>query len=434
MEAPASVTTDRHLVDREIARLRRRHFGTLGFPRPLEQQFETDTARERSRRLWIEGLLAIAFFNLCLLVDYLLVKDRMLGEMVKQAEIVTPLALLVNYMMRLDLKAWAREGSIAAGMVIICLINLRVEGDATAATTAFGLISVLITALFVNVVMRLRFLYAASSTALMLAAGLWYAFHATGMMLSEKIVGVSMMTLGMAITLMAGHSLEREERLSYLLFLNSELQGAELHRLSNIDKLTELPNRRAFEEHFEQLWTEGMLAGTPLSAIVIDIDHFKIVNDVYGHLYGDEVLRRVSSLLTQALRTQQDFAARFGGEEFVMLLPDTGLDKALVAAERVRRLVEMVGTPVPEQVAAGQTLWTTVSCGVSSCMPCARMGRERLLKMADRALYRAKGNGRNRVEYRPCETASSAHSNFAKRSSARRMLAKLDVTRDSGRH
>jgi diguanylate cyclase (GGDEF)-like protein len=431
MDNPRLAETNRDLVNKGIEKLRRRNFRGLDFSPTLEEQLERDTGRERSHRLWLEGLVAILVFNGCLLADYLLVKDVMLGSVVRRTEIVTPVALVVNYMMRLNLPRWGREGSVAAGMTLICFINLYLEGSSTAATAVFGLMSVLITVLFVNVVMRLRFFYSATTTALMSVGGFWFCYHASGLMASEKAVGASMMALGIATTLTAGYSLERDERLSYLLFLRSELQSAELFRLSNLDKLTGLPNRRAFEERFESLWKEGMRAMTPLSAIVIDIDHFKVVNDLYGHLYGDDVLRRVSSLLPQALRVQEDIVARFGGEEFVILLPDTRWESALLVAERVRTLVELAGTPASEHLTEKVTMVATVSCGVSTYVPDERLSRERLLKTADRALYKAKANGRNRVEFRSCEPTSGVHSNSG-RVSAMRLLAKLGGNRESG--
>jgi len=432
MDNPKLAGTNRDFVSEGIERLRRRDFRSLNFSSALEEQFEGETARERSHRLWLEGLVAILIFNGCLLADYILVKDVMLGSVVRRTVIVTPLALVVNYMMRLNLARWAREGSVAVGMTLICFTNLYLEGSATAATAVFGLMSVLITVLFVNVVMRLRFLYATTATVLMSVGGLWFDYHARGLMQSEKAVGASMMALGVAITLTAGYSLERQERLGYLMFLRSELQGAELFRLSNLDKLTGLPNRRAFEERFEVLWREGMRAMTPLSAIVIDIDHFKAVNDLYGHLYGDDVLRRVASLLPQALRVQEDIVARFGGEEFVILLPDTRWESALLVAERVRTMVELAGTPVSEHLTEKLTMLATVSCGVSTYVPDERLSRERLLKTADRALYKAKENGRNRVEFRSCEPTSGVQANSGGRISAMRLLAKLGGNRESG--
>jgi diguanylate cyclase (GGDEF)-like protein len=422
---------NRSLVERHIERLGGFGFQGLDFDEALEERFEQDTARERSHRLWLEGLLAILFLNGCLMVDYVLVKDQMLETTLKRTMVVTPLALVVNFMMRMDLRRWIREGSVALAMAVICGINLYVERGSTAATAMMGLMSVVITTLFANMVMRLRFAYTTASTVLMLLAGIWFACEASGLTWSEKIIGASMMVLGVAMTLVAAYGLERQERIGYLLYINSQLQSAELHRLSNLDKLTGLPNRRAFEERYETLWAEGMRAGTALSAIVIDIDHFKVVNDVYGHLYGDEVLRHVAGLLPQLLRVQSDLAARFGGEEFVILLPNTQMERAAALAERVRSLVETAGPPAPEMVNGGETLWVTVSCGVSTCVPDARTGSERLLTTADHALYEAKRNGRNRVEMLSCEPGAATGPVGAGR--AMQLLERMGVGRAGGR-
>lgn len=418
-----------HFIQNEIRKLRSRRLRRLGFAPALEERFEQDTCKERSYRLWLEGLIAIIVLNLCLLADYLLVKDRMLISIVKQTEIVTPIALFVNYMMRRNLRAWAREGAVAAGMTIICFINLYVEGGQTAATATFGLMSVLITLLFVNVVMRLRFPYALATTIFMTAGGLVYACYSRGLKVPEQIIGASMMCLGSAITLTATYSLERQERLNYLLFMSSEMQTAELHRLSNIDRLTELPNRRAFDERFEVLWMQGVRENTQLSIILVDVDHFKVVNDVFGHLYGDEVLRNVASLLPQVLRAQIDLAARYGGEEFVVLLPDTNQNMAIGVAERIRQLVERAGTPVSVHDGE-QILKVTVSCGISTCVPDSSSLPEKLLKHADRALYKAKESGRNRVEFRTCDLQleNADETTPSKKTSTMRRLSRLRET------
>jgi diguanylate cyclase (GGDEF)-like protein len=406
-EMEFTVAADRDPINEEIDKLRLSSFSGLKFSTLLEEQFENSSAKRRSHRLWIEVLIAILALNGCLLFDYLLLKDMAWGSAVLRTMVATPLALMVLAIVGEDPKRWIREGSVTLAMVLICFINLYSEGNDTAARVAFGLICALIMALFTNVTLRVRFEYAAVATGVMLAAGLWFVHNAGGLTEQEKTIGASLITIGFTITLAAGYSLEREERMSYLLFERSRLQGEELHRISSLDKLTELPNRRAFEEGFESLWVEGMRTGTSLSAVVIDIDHFKVVNDVYGHLYGDEVLRRVASLLPQGLRGQQDLAARFGGEEFVILLPDAGYETAHSVAERVRSLVEMAGTPVSDPHSGKQMLWVTVSCGVSTCVPNGALSRERLLKSADRALYNAKEGGRNRVAFKVCEAASS---------------------------
>jgi diguanylate cyclase (GGDEF)-like protein len=173
--------------------------------------------------------------------------------------------------------------------------------------------------------------------------------------------------------------------------------NTELHRISNRDNLTGLANRHSFELYCGTLWQQSIAEGTLLSAVVIDIDRFKAVNDLRGHLYGDKVLTRVASLLLQSLRGKDDFAARFGGEEFVVLLPQTSQRSALIVAERIRKLVEVAGSPAVELVDTATVLATTVSCGVATCLPGEAFSIEDLLEAADKALYEAKRTGRNRV-------------------------------------
>ncbi len=403
MRQPLSTDT----LDQEIGRCRNPAVHSLRFSAQLEEEFEDDTARERSRRLWREGLIAILALNGCLLLDLVLVHDTGWRSILLHTALATPVALAVNLLVRRNPRRWLREGSVAAGTTLICFISLHAQGHATAATSTFDLICVLITILFVDVVMRLRLAFAASATAVMFLGGLCYLAFASGLQPSEKTVGGSLLAIGVAITMTASYSLERQERLSYLLSRRSTLQTEQLATLnrtlldlSHIDKLTNLPNRRAFDERFDRLWTEHQRTGTELSAVVIDVDHFKLINDVFGHLYGDQVLQRLAALLPQALRGHGDLAARFGGEEFVVLLPHTPLETAILVAERLRQLVEAAGTPISGKAHDEHTMWITVSCGVATCAPVAHPGatsREHLLGAADQALYAAKTGGRNQV-------------------------------------
>ena len=169
-----------------------------------------------------------------------------------------------------------------------------------------------------------------------------------------------------------------------------------MQRISSIDSLTGLANRHSYELEFARLWREAEASGTSLSAIVIDIDHFKVVNDTRGHLYGDRMLVRVASLLLQGLRCKDDFAARFGGEEFVVLLPAATQEGAMIVAERIRKLVEVAGSPALQEPGPHPPQ-SSVSCGVASCWPSEAHSREDLLEAADKALYQAKDSGRNRV-------------------------------------
>ncbi len=360
--------------------------------------------------MWREGLIAIVAFNLSLILDYFLIGHTTWGGTVTHTALVTPISLTVNEIVRRNPPRWLREGSVAAGMFLICQVNFLVEGHATAASTLFGSICMLITALFVGVVMRLRFPYVVATLSAMLFTDLWRLADSTTLGKSDSVMAASMIAIGITLIAIASTSLESEERNGYLLGLERDRQASELAWVNqslleraNVDELTRLPNRRALDERAALQWQSCALASEPLSVIVVDIDHFKSVNDTYGHLFGDETLRHIGALLPQAIRTPTDMAARFGGEEFVVLLPSSDHEAAMVVAERIRHLIEMAEPPNPAHTGQPNQFRLTVSCGVSTCQPGGQHIWNEVLLAADKGLYAAKHNGRNRVEFVSCE-------------------------------
>ena len=167
-----------------------------------------------------------------------------------------------------------------------------------------------------------------------------------------------------------------------------------LGRLSLMDSLTELPNRRAFDERFDLEWRRATRAQAPLSVIMIDIDYFKGYNDSCGHLAGDGCLRRVARALAEQVHRASDFLGRYGGEEFVSLLPGIDAGDALLIAGRIRTGIENLVIVHP---ASPVSPWVTISLGAATGYPTLHNTPELLLAAADGQLYRAKGEGRNRV-------------------------------------
>lgn len=167
-----------------------------------------------------------------------------------------------------------------------------------------------------------------------------------------------------------------------------DLEEAESHLIAAAmtDALTGLPNRRALEEKLESEHQRASRHGTELAIVMIDIDHFKDINDALGHQTGDATLARVAHLLRQELRTH-DTIARYGGEEFLAILPSTGLEGGLVMAERFRRTVER---------ATWDFRTLTISAGVASSNA-GELPHAELVRLADEALLSAKKSGRNRV-------------------------------------
>ncbi|MCA1988528.1 MAG: diguanylate cyclase [Desulfarculus sp.] len=165
--------------------------------------------------------------------------------------------------------------------------------------------------------------------------------------------------------------------------------------LSFIDGLTGLANRRALDLHLEQEWRRLARSQGSLSLVMLDVDHFKRYNDFMGHLAGDDALRALARVLEGAARRPGDLAARFGGEEMVLVLTGTGLEDARLVAEQVRRQVEALGLERPDPDGCCRL---TVSLGVASLVPGREVEPQRLIQAADQALYQAKAQGRNQVQ------------------------------------
>lgn len=168
-----------------------------------------------------------------------------------------------------------------------------------------------------------------------------------------------------------------------------------LKDLSSIDGLTGIPNRRRFDEYLNNEWRRAIREGTSLSLIMIDIDCFKAYNDNYGHIAGDDSLRKVAKTLVESVHRPMDFVARYGGEEFAAILPKTTCEGAKVVAETMRKNVESLRIPHSFSPFSN---WITVSLGTASIIPIAGLTPSYLVKGADRALYSAKQEGRNRIK------------------------------------
>jgi len=177
------------------------------------------------------------------------------------------------------------------------------------------------------------------------------------------------------------------------LALELKLANDRLRDLAYRDALTGLFNHRYFKDIMESELERAARYQHPFSLILIDIDFFKKVNDTFGHHAGDQVLREVADTLVKLLRSC-DIVARYGGEEFAIILPETTGCSARILSQRVRRGIEQLGVHYDTH-----TIQVTISCGIASCdFTNTKMTLEDFIKQSDQALYRAKGNGRNRVE------------------------------------
>jgi diguanylate cyclase (GGDEF)-like protein len=167
-----------------------------------------------------------------------------------------------------------------------------------------------------------------------------------------------------------------------------------LENLAMIDSLTEIANRRRYNEALENEWRRCARSNSPLSLAIIDVDHFKAYNDRLGHAAGDVVLRSIATTLTGFMRRPGDLAARYGGEEFILLLPQVDAEAAARIGNEIRTAVETMHLPHPDSPVSP---YVTISLGGMTAMPSDGQVDPQFFLKADAALYEAKAAGRNRV-------------------------------------
>ncbi len=178
------------------------------------------------------------------------------------------------------------------------------------------------------------------------------------------------------------------------LYQQLEIANHELKRLVNIDSLTQLSNRRRFDEYLYQQWGVMARQEQPLSLILCDIDFFKFYNDTYGHQAGDQCLEKIANVISNQAKRAADLAARYGGEEMAVILPNTDSKGAFMVAENIRQ--KIASLKIIHQ-ASRVSDYVSISLGIASCIPDVNSSPKELIKKADEALYKAKDTGRNRV-------------------------------------
>lgn len=213
--------------------------------------------------------------------------------------------------------------------------------------------------------------------------------------LSNQMGGLTICGIGLILSLILWHGHIRNLRQRQFLRqqrLELEEKNRQLEYLAGHDPLTGLFNRRQFDQLVSMELARVSRQPAPVSLLMVDLDHFKFINDRYGHPLGDEVIRHTANLLRKHTRST-DSVARLGGEEFLLLLPDSTASQAMVIAEKLRKLLEETPLPMKDGL-----LYLTASFGIASLDSGVSSTYERLYATADQALYRAKASGRNRVE------------------------------------
>ncbi|QOR40968.1 GGDEF domain-containing protein [Billgrantia diversa] len=363
-----------------------------------------DTSARRRRHLLIAGIVALVIYDLYIFNDYVIRPESMQTAAWIRFGLMTPLAILALYCVRLRLPPAIREATMAATLVLgmLCsslIFYLSKSPYSFLDTFSFGLILVV-----GNILFSLRFSFALVSS---LLCGVIMAAFVVPYDHTDSAVKINTLVLFVSsavFTLLANFRLEASERQSYLLLLREQLRAnAALHdnraltKISITDPLTGVANRRHFDTMLELRWDEALAENTLLGMLVIDIDHFKSYNDHYGHLKGDACLRQVAQEMQNHIRNEVDLVVRYGGEEFVVLLPNASASSTMRAAQRIRQGIEALAIP-----RAGPGV-ITVSVGAAALRPHKSMESATLLSIADAALFQAKRAGRNRSVLAPLQ-------------------------------
>lgn len=382
----------------------------LRFAPALESKFQLDVGSQRAQAALVSGGFGLVLYVSFLLVDWLVVPDVFELALTLRLAVITPLGLLTICLVRRHMARlvamfgpscadWttAISGWAAGGTLLALLLSSH------SPNAYFYHAGLMLVMLYATLVQSTRFFVAVVTVTGILAMHGVAGLYGPPMPAAILVPMIDMVLFAVGISLMANYLAEKRYRRRYLLGLQdhlilAELQTAqeELQRLSRSDALTQVANRRHFDEHLQQAWSRASLEGSPLSMLMIDVDHFKAYNDFYGHQAGDACLKAIAQALTSCTRRPNDLVARLGGEEFGVLLQQADAQTARLTAARVCEAVAALRLPHERSSTAG---WVTVSVGlVTARAEAPPAGPQAMVSRADQALYDAKREGRNRVK------------------------------------
>ena len=319
-------------------------------------------------KTWSQGIIASHFMLLIFMIVFFLISHRL-----KNREEPNKTMFLSQYIVVIVI--------MASGIAIVTLDQL-----VTTNITPFLLISIISGVIFLIRPFASFIIYATSYVAYYFSIGLIITDQQV--LLSNRVNGITAVGIGFLLSLI----LWNYNYTNIIQKRRFEIQQKQLEQMAYYDPLTDLPNRRLLEKLIKREFSSMQRYGHETVMIILDIDDFKRINDTYGHLVGDKMLRQVADLLKNNVR-ESDTVARFGGEEFIILMPKASVEEGYVFAERLRKLI------MEKRFTIGSiTLQITSSFGVTSIDDISSQTIEDYYSLADKALYLAKQGGKNRVE------------------------------------
>ncbi len=363
-------------------------FPLLQFRDPLESEFRQHRVHQNMRLLRLA--LGIGFvFGLCFLaLDFVLGKGQLSDPAVWQRTLVTQTLVAMMLVATYRPAAWRWLSAFAVAIALsIAGGNLLMASVGEARNLGSIFIGMVVVTFYTYLFVGLRF-WPALATALAVLAGTVAHMILTDAPTATVLYNAMFLIFANLIGASGLYTLEYNQRMSYL-------ESRLLAKMATIDPLTELANRDHFNDYLDRTWRQCLRDEQPLTVALIDIDHFKTFNDRYGHQAGDRCLVSVAETIDNACRRPLDLAGRYGGEEFIFVMPGARCDHAHVALSRILSNIEALNIPHEGSPTASRV---TASAGVAHLYPHdTDRSVQGLLQMADEALYTAKSKGRNRV-------------------------------------
>ncbi|MEY2840759.1 MAG: hypothetical protein RJB60_3058 [Pseudomonadota bacterium] len=377
----------------------------LSFEPSLEARYLADKADERMSLIRRVSALAVLFALGLVVSDAIMVPDRLAMSLVLKLLVFVPVCVGGQWFIRKFFSPFWREWALVGAGWLVSVMSVVILAPSQSAYALEAIVVLNVAVVFVNAIGRFW--------PCLLMSVLIVITHFLTLAWMGKlthVVGISCSLLLMStvvFTLYATYVLERDERSAYALDLQEQALAQELTashelvaRTARTDVLTQVSNRRHFDEVMAQVWEHAQTQRSSVALLLMDIDHFKAYNDLYGHPTGDACLRTVAQAVTACMRKGGDLVARWGGEEFAVIMNGAPLEAAQLLAERVREAVVAQGVM---HAASRSAPVVTVSIGVSAMDPGPESTLSELIRTADACLYEAKARGRNRVWARPAD-------------------------------
>jgi diguanylate cyclase (GGDEF)-like protein len=361
------------------------------FPPAIEAVYNEQMSSYRLEVMEHGILRAIIVYNVFLPIHFLLLPRTAIIALLLHLGVITPAIFGVGWLYRILHRQVLRDAAAAIiPWLMVTQIMFIYSLNRGEIADHYQYLAIMVV-IYSNVNQRLSFRVAVFATLVLAATYLAYLLPGHAPFVT-KFIGSTLIACAGYLSLMANRRMEQDVRQIFLTRLRDQLRCEGAEKVAKRDTLTGLSNRRELDETVKELWADEKPV-VAVAVIMLDIDHFKHFNDSYGHIAGDTCLKRVAAALASELRSTSDLAVRYGGEEFLVLMPDTELSAAIRIAERIRRQIEELAIP---HEGVGQLGIVTVSLGVIAG-PTAAHEFVELIAGADAALYAAKRAGRNQV-------------------------------------